>query len=72
MEAQMHEFAVTALAAGGKGGGRLAIWIVLIAVIVVLAVGWIMTAARLRAERADPPRGERADPLPGEQAEKPQ
>jgi len=51
----MHELAVTVLAARGQGDARLAILIVLIIVIVVLASGWFITAARLRAERAKKP-----------------
>jgi hypothetical protein len=60
VEAQMHELAVTVLAARGQGGTRLSVLIVLIIVIVVLACGWFMTAARLRVQRAHQLRAERA------------
>lgn len=50
----MHEIAITTLAAGGKGGGiRLVIFIALLIVIVILAVGWVMCAARARAARSE-------------------
>ena len=48
----MHDLAITVLASGGKGGHRLVL-AALIAVIVVLAAGWALYAARARA------RGER-------------
>jgi hypothetical protein len=52
--AQMHEFAITALAAGGKGDGtKLALFVVLLIVIAFLAAGWSMCASRARAARAD-------------------
>ena len=49
----MHEFAITTLAAGGKGGGKLTLFIVLLIVIAVLAAGWIICASRARAARAE-------------------
>jgi hypothetical protein len=54
VEAQMHELAITTLAAGGKGDGtKLTVFIVLLIVIAALAAGWIVCAARARAARAD-------------------
>ena len=46
----MHDFAITVLASGGKGGHRL----VLVALIVVLAGGWAFYAARARARGKRP------------------
>ena len=48
----MHDLAILTLASGSKGSGRLLVIGGLLFVIVVLAVGWIICAARLRAERA--------------------
>ena len=59
----MHEFAITTLAAGGKGGGtKLAVFIVLLIVIAFLAAGWIMCAARARAARAERAAGHATSP----------
>jgi flagellar basal body-associated protein FliL len=53
MEARMHDFAITVLASGGKGGHRLVL-VALIVVIVVLAGGWAFYAARARARGKRP------------------
>jgi hypothetical protein len=50
----MHDLAIMTLASGGKGGHRLVL-LALIVVIVVLAVGWAVHAARLRAGRGKRP-----------------
>lgn len=47
----MHEIAVTTLANGGKAGIKVAIVVGLLVVIVILATGWMLSAARARAER---------------------
>lgn len=44
----MRDLAITVLATGGKGGHGLAL-VVLIVVILVLAGGWALYAARTRA-----------------------
>lgn len=49
----MHDFAITVLASGGKGGHRLVL-VALIVVIVVLAGGWAFYAARARARGKRP------------------
>lgn len=49
----MHDFAITVLASGGKGGHRLVL-AALIVVIVVLAGGWVLHAARARARGKRP------------------
>jgi hypothetical protein len=49
----MHHLAITVLASGGNGGHRLAL-AVLIPVIVVLAGGWALYAARVRARGKRP------------------
>jgi hypothetical protein len=54
VEAQMHDVAIMTLAAGGKGGGRLVL-LAMLAVIVVLAAGWALHAARVRAGREKKP-----------------
>jgi hypothetical protein len=54
VEAQMHDVAIMTLAAGGKGGGRLVL-LAMLAVIVVLAAGWALHAARVRAGRGKKP-----------------
>jgi hypothetical protein len=50
----MHELAVMTLASGGRGAHRLVL-AALIVVIVVLAGGWMIYAARLRAGRRKQP-----------------
>jgi hypothetical protein len=53
MEARMHDLAITVLANSGKGGHRLVL-AALIVVIVLLAGGWALYAARARARGKRP------------------
>jgi hypothetical protein len=46
----MHDLAIMTLASGARGGHRLVL-AALIVVIVILAVGWAVHAARLRSGR---------------------
>jgi len=50
----MHNLAITTLAAGSKGGGRLVL-VAMLVVILVLAAGWALYAARVRAGRGKKP-----------------
>jgi hypothetical protein len=50
MEAHMHEVALAMVLASGKGGPH-PVLIALVVVIVLLAVGWISYAARVRTSR---------------------
>ena len=45
----MHEIAITILARGGKGGHKAGDLQALLIVIVILAGGWVLYAARARA-----------------------
>jgi hypothetical protein len=51
VEAHMQDLPINVLASGGHGGHRLPVLVLLLAVIVALAAGWIIYAARARSAR---------------------